>query len=129
MRFKRSGSALGRFLASYLLRPLTMDEVRLEAGPRALLTILENRKYYFVLYKGNVYPFDKGLLNLPQIAGSERKAFPLITEGFLTQEFTSELKVIEPSVLRHIQNKYGRLQYVCDVTTVSHNKKESNHVY
>jgi hypothetical protein len=105
-----------------------MGEVLSEAGSSALLTILENRKYYFVLYKGNVYPFHKGLLNLPEIAGSERKAFPLMTEGFLTEEFRSELKAIEPSVLLHIQNKHGRLQYVCDVSTVSTKGKESNHV-
>lgn len=120
MRFKRSGSALGRFLSSYLLRPLSMSEVLAESDTGSLLTFLENRRFYLVVYKGKVYPFDKGFLSMPEIQGNERQAFPVITHIFLSDEnLRSELKALDTQELKSIQDKHGRAQYICDVSTIS----------
>lgn len=123
MRFKRSGSALGRFLSSYLLRPLSMSEILSESDTGSLLTFLENRKYYLVVYKSQVYPFYKGILSIPEIQGNEREAFPMITHIFLSDDtLKAKLKALDAKSLKFIQDKYGRAQYICDVSTVSVSK-------
>lgn len=125
MRFKRNGSALGRFLSSYLLRPLTQEEVLSEATTGSLLTFLENRKYYFIVFKKKVYPFSKEILSIPEVSGSERVAFPMLTSIFLEDDLRSQVIPLEVGDLKFIQDKHGRIQYICDVSTVSKSKVTS----